>query len=830
MKMKPHSSVNRIKKIASQRSRNALLRDMLHYQTDSAVKRAALGGEQESGFEESFASLAYTYIQDKAPGLLDYMIGFQLVDRTEDNEKAIGIFGFQVDKQWIYVPVFFLGGKLKGHEMMYLKEQDRFVPLKENWVNYVLNKKPHILGEASPESMQNLGVLSPNIRSLSEHPSSKYSQIRPELQDWAKEAMPLFASWGRDTTAVSRIENFATGTKTAGYQPLIPDLSTFLEHDVNLIKCAMDMCRRYPGIKAALAKHYGDDLFVTSLTKIRDGIQKSQKSASSIFNKRGSALKTVRTGILGKRAAADTPGNVKVITEQTVTDNLGELSGDEKATVARDGYLVRDSRKGDEVSVSYNTQIVMELTNPTETGLYEVLTDQGKFEKCLVINNPHKSSGRGDNVTVIRLSSPKNHCNSHKSAIFVKPFSEDKPGEEAWRDWFKGQSSTDKLQVGDTYIVVTGSNDGTYPFTVDSAGDDRYEVDWDSYGRGRPGYLPSVSRGGYCCDTPEYSGNDDIIIFNKREGTRFKSIAGALYVPADAKVIKVKDAPKCSKCTKTQEDCDCEYFRRKYDRDRDPIGLGNLADLQMQIMQKVAFDEKWSELKIFHDNQEVIINQQRMSKFAGLCQLISREGFRKSSAVHMLKEAEKFGGSRYYVKKAEPYLTGDGPMAPPQPAQEYSQQDEYGGVPTQGQQTDFQEVPGMSGQNTDPSTYDPMANMEPDSNQVAQQASQEGQKEVFDTAMVSAMLKAVRGDSLVDRFLGDLMKALDSLGRILFMFYWHNEEFMDRYGKQDLPELEDTIRNAFEVLGDLCLFLKQKTIEPSGGSEIGEPELAKTSF
>ena len=59
------------------------------------------------------------------------------------------------------------------------------------------------------------------------------------------------------------------------------------------------------------------------------------------------------------------------------------------------------------------------------------------------------------------------------------------------------------------------------------------------------------------------------------------------------------------------------------------------------------------------------------------------------------------------------------------------------------------------------------------------------------------------------------MAALDSLGRLLMNFYWHQEEFEDRYGKSDLPELEDSLRNAFESLGDITLFLKEKTIESS---------------
>jgi hypothetical protein len=93
-------------------------------------------------------------------------------------------------------------------------------------------------------------------------------------------------------------------------------------------------------------------------------------------------------------------------------------------------------------------------------------------------------------------------------------------------------------------------------------------------------------------------------------------------------------------------------------------------------------------------------------------------------------------------------------------------------------------------------------------------AANSGQREVFDTAMIGSMLRAVRDDSLVDRYMGELTKGLDKLGRILFMFYWHGDRFADRYGKSDMPELEDSLRNAFEMLGDVILFLKQKTIEP----------------
>ena len=129
---------------------------------------------------------------------------------------------------------------------------------------------------------------------------------------------------------------------------------------------------------------------------------------------------------------------------------------------------------------------------------------------------------------------------------------------------------------------------------------------------------------------------------------------------------------------------------------------------------------------------------------------------------------------------------------------------------------------------TDPDVYNPSPDALPDplTMQTAQQAGQLGQKEVFDTAMITGLLKAVRKDSLVERYMGDLLKALDRLGRVLFMFYWHNDEFSDRYGKGDLPELEDSLRNAFEGLGDLVLFLKEKDVEPLRSNDLGgEPDI-----
>ena len=100
--------------------------------TKTMQKNANLGGSGgETEFEQAFSSLAYSYLRDKAPRLLDNMVGFQLVERNEDNTKAVGVFGINIDKQWLYAPVFFLNGDLKGHELLYVKSNDSFVPMKD---------------------------------------------------------------------------------------------------------------------------------------------------------------------------------------------------------------------------------------------------------------------------------------------------------------------------------------------------------------------------------------------------------------------------------------------------------------------------------------------------------------------------------------------------------------------------------------------------------------------------------------------------------------------------------------------------------------------------
>ena len=92
-----------------------------------------------NNFEAKFGQLSDTLIHEKAPAMAPYKIGFQLIEKNEDETRAVGVMAYKIDQQWVYVPCFWLKGKLKGQNLMYLKQQDVFVPLNESWFNYIKN-------------------------------------------------------------------------------------------------------------------------------------------------------------------------------------------------------------------------------------------------------------------------------------------------------------------------------------------------------------------------------------------------------------------------------------------------------------------------------------------------------------------------------------------------------------------------------------------------------------------------------------------------------------------------------------------------------------------
>lgn len=96
---------------------------------------------------------------------------------------------------------------------------------------------------------------------------------------------------------------------------------------------------------------------------------------------------------------------------------------------------------------------------------------------------------------------------------------------------------------------------------------------------------------------------------------------------------------------------------------------------------------------------------------------------------------------------------------------------------------------------------------------VLERASQSGVKQVFDPAMVAMLLRTNRVQLQVESdYLPLLERSVDRMCRLLLLFYWHNSEFSETYGQDELAEFEDVLLTSIKTVGQLTLFLRQKSV------------------
>jgi hypothetical protein len=752
------------------------------------TKVADFGGKGDSAsFEQAFSNLAHAYLRDSAPKLLDHEVGFQLLDRNRENTKAVGVFAFKVGSNWLYAPVFFLNGDLKGHELLYIKNQDMFVPLKENWINYLINRKPNILGSSVDKNLSALGQRQPDFTQLSRSPA-KFGSAQPTLKEMMTAVMPTLAKCATLNTAAALAD---VGRKL--------DLAAFLkEARLSTINMLVKSFQDAPALAKAFDEFHGLGVIKEAIAaaKARD----ARPKIASVLSEAPKQPEAVK--------------GLKVITMDVTTQTKlppGHTEEDQEKLL-RDGVLILDQRDRDNVSIPYQIQVEKKLFTPAQSGLYDILVKPGNIERCYVAVFPMGAAKRADFVTVVRTEGSPTWINTRADQVFAIAQVE---GEE-FNSWFNGLKDADSLPTGRTRTMLVGKNgDATCPLRVlrefgeDEFGTKCYEVDLEDYSK----YPPKghISACGYTDPLNYNQYRDGVRIhLNGKQGSSLRSSMGDIFVPEGFKLLKC--AP--GEDDKTEADAGDQGVCGCGESEPPPLMPGNLVDAQLALMQKTAA------LTVYHNGTEVSINKDAATgPIKALVTLVEHHGLREDAARKILKTAAAKRKFECRVKYADPYgapmMVNDAPNAPTDPGPVMGGETIMGAdVPTQMGVDIGMPVSGMSAAKTDRQIYNPNTKLDKRDINSVLQAAQSGQKEVFDTAMIGSMLRAVRDDSLVDRYMGEMTSGLDKLGRILFMFYWHGDRFADRYGKSDMPELEDSLRNAFEMLGDVILFLKQKTIEP----------------
>ena len=752
------------------------------------VKRADLSSDGQSvPFEQALSNLAHAYLRDRAPQLLEHELGFQLIEKNEDNDRAVGVFGFKVGNQLLYGPVFFLNGELKGHELLYLKDSDTFVPMKENWINYVLNRKPNVIGEEIAPQLSQVGVDRPTMDIFRDSPQ-KFASAQPE---WLQAGLPgLLYALGRPERPSLQVPGLLKSSAAASMY--------FLQ-----------LLDSFPTVAPVVVECYGDSIVKDAIDTAR-----TRDTACPIEAKR-EPMEILRGSIWQEKSALDLareqdPTRTGKLRIWTYSDSIHcdrGLTVKQAETLKRDGVYIKDDREN--TSKAFRIQEPLALQNPDETGHYDVLCKPDSFEKCLFIHAPFNARGSRPNGVLVRLGDgdTKAWTETHPGAIFAV---EQHSGKD-YKSWFDCLSDAKSLDVGSTYVLIAANGQGTSVFEVKKSlpaeGEETcYEVNWrNRYGARRPDHLPPVAERRYEYDS-DNNGPDQIVL-NRIKGNRFVARMCNLLVPPGTKALKIKGPQKPEK---DEDGCCCSPVTcGDWSESSDPPALrpGNHVDLQLGIYKTSA------ELTIHNNGTEAIVDGSRMAPTAAFIRLVRNYGLNQKSARALLKEAEVKRGVRCRIKFAEPYgMLSNAPPAPPFPEFETGTDDYMGsGMPTVYGGEREVPVDGLQGAPNEP---DMSLQPEPMMAQQIAQAAQTGQKEVLDTSLLSNLLRGSQNDTLIDRHLPNLMKGLDSLGRLLFNLYWHHDKFEDRYGASNLPDLEDAMRNAFENMGDVTLELKQKTIEP----------------
>jgi hypothetical protein len=726
-------------------------------------------------FEEAFANLAFAYMRDKAPGLLDFMLGFQLIERDDENYRAVGVFGFKVGSQMLYAPVFYVKGKMKGNELLYLADQDMLVPRSEKWINYIVNRKPMVLGDRVTRNARELGVKQPDLSRLREPPSktaSAYPEwLRPGIAGLARKLLTM-------PNQRSLLGDFL---KVAG-----------MNSTGRLVKTAMV----YPQFAQAL-KDFG------RLPEIAEAIaiqkQKMQKQGSVMSMLRQPQPTPYVGSVLAKlqQPAPRKTASVKVL-EYRFAGELDapaakDLSEDAKEKLLRDSFLVVDNRKDDEVSKAYRVQTTQTLSSPTETGIYDVFLQSGQFAKSLVVHQPVVPGGKPVECVVIRLEA----STDGRHPTFTEKVSDVLIGKQyttaEWKSWFNGLPGSIESSKKNRYVAITpnGRSTGIFKINAKSPDADSYSVDFE-----------------YFCGC---SGSYDTMLNLKRPaGTRLRAMANAVYVPEDAKFFKVRGPSEWESDTSGPETSGDSAFR-----------AGAIEDLDF------ALSEKTASLKIYCDGSEAIINGgQRTSAKTALFSLIRDHGFREDTAASLLKlaDARPTNTDTFRVKYANPYglqgqgaspeipepLTGPSPFGDSQYTSQYSQEQ-------------LQPVQGM--QMAEPGDYN---QLDPQAVQQVMQAAESGGGEAFDVSAINQLLDT-NEDRTISEGMGRLMGGMDELGRQLLQVYWRPDQYAEKYGKAALPKLEDAMQQTFEKMGTIVLQLKQQQVAADPAMDLANIDIGSAS-
>lgn len=818
----------------------------------------------ETIFENDFSTLAFQFVQDRAPALMPYMLGFEVVDRSNDGSKAVGIYGYKIDDDFYYIPVFFLNNQIRGVDMILNKKTNSFIPITEDWVNYIINKHSVTLGKD----------VGGDFTSSLEQPDLTFLR-EPKNQVVSKVASADDEMWSLKTAWHIMKEK---SIKMASEDPLLKEM----------FNGALRAVKGAPFKKCAEAKYINGFMRTVGGPEAQISFLKTFKNIKfanaaltfyenlDAFNEPNVKEAHVHKSIMAKKAAALPKLRIVTAEEQTVeVKDETSLSEEDAKHVLDKGFTIQDARPdeytADMVDDTITVDFEKRFSTPTEVGKYSFVMDDGKLREGFLLSLTYSASDCNSNDTVIYFPDDNVVAQAPADTVLVDTGTASKANGTSFNELFTSAKS--KLDIepssdyqSDGYLFIGPDGQAFGPVRIRAVfkdGDDTsysYRYDgcdltvktksirksldfgsWDISDRfhDSDGYRRNdgVSIGNSCCSYEPCIG-ENMIRFCSGIHRPTVNTKGVI-LPDDWKVVKAVNinpyashSPEDTEESYKAKEDKCEKIKQEY-RAKYTFGSPTsiLASLQSQGIARVKIAS--TGLDEFHIHVEGYRQTPRMTYKEAAVALVSRFGVRPTKAFSALCKAADEGSVRVLISSRnslnkEAQVGVSMPMPTPQEASV----DPYTGIPVyqdpyiDKQNGEFTNVPslpeeggltpgiaeGSEIQRNINGPQDAMIPIDQHAQDLAAQAAQAGQKHVFDQAAVGGLSKVYDTSAVVDSFIPNFMDSLDRLGRILFLFYWKHEDFNARYGSDDVVEMEDRLRGVFKQLGDLTLKLKEKAV------------------
>lgn len=811
----------------------------------------SMNAPTERDFEIAFSDLSFAQLRDKAPAMLDFLLGFQVVDVNEDQTHSVAVMGFRVGKQLMLVPSFFMNGEVKQN-LIYLQSQDLFVPLQDNWITYLLSRKPFELGKPEPHTLGQLGAQSPDLsafrNTISGPTSFNFHSRQASWMPWAKEATPAMLAKLAEYVHVAKTpeELFAKLYHDPRYEHL-HDLPSFLsktaQHGTALV-LARSMRQNLKLANAALRFYKLSSLTPkptsggsATLGAVPGGLGRlgAVPGGSSLTSK--VKMPKVRSPLLSMGKKAADRNAIRIHQGPRAAGYLG-LTTAEREALFRGELVYKDAREA--ANVAYNLDEGLSLAAPSESGNHRVLLSSGEFRDVIIGMAVQPPREGGCRAALVIDKDSKRFVYQWPDELLVEPRTESR---EDWLKYVAGLSDVDSMEPNKTYVILTPRGEmsaavrierkskttsGMTEFVVStapielgtkpSAGTALSARDLQMYGKGpsRPlegradnaqQFAEDVSNGlagerhGY---PGTYYKQSKIVVVD--DGRDFRPIEDTLFVPKTAKMLLLKTNYDLSEPQPAKTIGDD-------DEPKNPLTKMDLASpsnlLELQISLKKSGQVESFKLRATATGEFYVDGRGPFKRFDTLQALAKDAGLRVPASLAILEKAADRKERTWLVKNAIGF-------APPIPEPPMGVEP-YSGIQEQYPQEEYLPIP------TD---YPPAPNyMDPMEQQNVMQAAQTGQKEVFDTSSIASLAKSTDSDDLIGQFLSDIVLGLDRECRLLFLYYWSYDKFRERYGSENLMELEDQLKDVAKATGDLVLFLKQRQVKGSPSFDELEIEL-----